>query len=522
MSPRAGKREGGHDGAAVRKLVAVGAGKGGSGVSMFAANLAMFLAQIGKKVALVDANLAEAGLHAWLGLPRPERTVADVLHGRVARAEDALVETRVGGLMFLAGSDDPLLCARAAAADLERLARGIREIDVDFVVVDLPAGLHDLTLGLFADADLPIAVTSATPDSVESTYRLIRGAFLHALVRASRDDGRSFELLDAMIARPGRPPAAREVAAALEGAGSPLSFEAARLAGALHPLLVVNQTKVKSDLQLGDAMVSAAARWMGLTPRFLGSLEWDDNVWLSLRRGQPLVIDYAQTRACKDLERLVRRLLGQDMQDLLAPAPMPQPTENQNLYELLEIYPGASDEEVRRALKRVRDDFGAGSLAVRGACTEAERADYQRRSEEAHARLLDPARRRQYDRQTFPEGFPRPKAEGARAEAAGAKRRAASREPEVVVGGDQIMDGPFLGRLRREKGIELADISARAKISVTYLKAIEEERFPDLPAPVYVRGYVTELARYLKVDPGRAVRDFMNRLESSRRRRGKV
>jgi flagellar biosynthesis protein FlhG len=520
LSPRAGRREGGSDGTAIRKVVAVGSGKGGSGVSMLAANLAMFLAQIGKKVALVDANLAEAGLHAWLGVPRPERTVADVLHGRVARAEDALVETRVGGLMFLAGSDDPLLCARATPADLERLARGIRGIEADFVVADLPAGLHDLTLGLFADADVSIAVTSATPDAVEATYRLMRGAFLHALVRAAHGEERSFALLDAMIVRPGRPPTAREATAALETAGSPLGAEAARLAGASHPLLVVNQTKVKSDLQLGDAMVSAAARWMGLTPRFLGSLEWDDNVWLALRRGQPLVIDYAQTRACKDLERIVRRLLGQDLQELLAPSAVPQPTESQNLYELLEIYPGASDEEVRRALKRVRDDFGAGSLAVRGACTEAERADYQRRSEEAHAQLLDPARRRQYDRQIFPAGFPGPRPEGKGAVAA-PKRRAASRESDVVVGGDQIMDGPFLGRLRREKGIELADISSRAKISVGYLKAIEEERFADLPAPVYVRGYVTELARYLKVDPNRAVRDFMNRLEASRRRRGR-
>ena len=42
-----------------------------------------------------------------------------------------------------------------------------------------------------------------------------------------------------------------------------------------------------------------------------------------------------------------------------------------------------------------------------------------------------------------------------------------------------------------------------------YLKAIEEERFEDLPAPVYVRGFVTEYARYLKINSQRAVEDFM-------------
>ena len=57
--------------------------------------------------------------------------------------------------------------------------------------------------------------------------------------------------------------------------------------------------------------------------------------------------------------------------------------------------------------------------------------------------------------------------------------------------------------------------SNRAKISKSYLKAIEEERFEDLPAPVFIRGFVTEYARFLKIDPHRAVRDFMAKFDAA-------
>ena len=43
-----------------RRIIAICSPKGGSGASMMATNLAVFLAQIGKTVVLVDANMLDA------------------------------------------------------------------------------------------------------------------------------------------------------------------------------------------------------------------------------------------------------------------------------------------------------------------------------------------------------------------------------------------------------------------------------------------------------------------------------
>lgn len=470
---------------------------------------------------LVDCNLPGPGLVHWLGMPWPELTICDVLRDRKARLQDVLVETPITGLKLVAGARD-YICGRDLEPQIyENLLAQIRSIQSDFVLVDLPAGLNELSLRMSVDADAMLTVVMPAPDSVEATYRLVMAAFVTRLMHHPRCTEQTKEVLETLASRPGKPPNVRDVLAELERIDLEMHAEARRLASSFHPLLIVNQLRVKSDEVIGEALVSAAARWQGLIPRYLGLVDWDDNVWLSLRRGQPFLVGFPQSRASRGLEQIVRRMLSLDFRDLFVEMKLPPPTEKQNLYELLEIYPGASEEEVRRALKRVRDYFGAGGLAVRGVCSDEDREEYQRLAEEAHATLVDKSKRRAYDRRIFPDGFPTGR-EKLVAVPHGMKERVSRPHdslPRVELRDDQLVDGAFLGDIRKQRGVELIDISNRAKISVSYLQAIEEERFDDLPAPVYVRGFVTEFARYLKIDPNRAAVDFMAKYESHQKHR---
>ena len=80
---------------------------------------------------------------------------------------------------------------------------------------------------------------------------------------------------------------------------------------------------------------------------------------------------------------------------------------------------------------------------------------------------------------------------------------------------DAEMTGEFLRKIRQTRGIELSDISQRTKISERYLRAIEEERFADMPAAVYVRGYVMEYARALRMDAHRVTESYLARYRKS-------
>lgn len=68
--------------------------------------------------------------------------------------------------------------------------------------------------------------------------------------------------------------------------------------------------------------------------------------------------------------------------------------------------------------------------------------------------------------------------------------------------------GDRLVALRRERGKTLSDVESATKIMGRMLTALENNRFDELPASVYVRGYIQNYAQYLGVDPAPLLEEF--------------
>ena len=66
------------------------------------------------------------------------------------------------------------------------------------------------------------------------------------------------------------------------------------------------------------------------------------------------------------------------------------------------------------------------------------------------------------------------------------------------------------------RGIEIADIAEQTKVSISYLRSLEEEVFDSLPAAVYVRGFVTAYARAIGLDAEKVAESYMSRFEDAR------
>ena len=76
--------------------------------------------------------------------------------------------------------------------------------------------------------------------------------------------------------------------------------------------------------------------------------------------------------------------------------------------------------------------------------------------------------------------------------------------------------GGFFRRLRELRRLSIEEVANLTKISKTYLSAIEAETFEKLPAPVFVRGFVTQLCRTLKIPPEKAAPGYMTRFLQAR------
>lgn len=69
--------------------------------------------------------------------------------------------------------------------------------------------------------------------------------------------------------------------------------------------------------------------------------------------------------------------------------------------------------------------------------------------------------------------------------------------------------GSWLRRQREVREITLREIAQESKISLRYLEAIEQDREGVLPAPVFVRGFLREYARFVGLDPDEVINYHM-------------
>lgn len=494
-------------------IIAFAAGRGGTGRSLLAANVAVYLAQTGKKVVAVDADPAGGSLHLLLGAQRPPRGFGEFLRGKVEGITELIVDTPVAGVGLVGGEGSAFGTTRPKQTAKGILA-ALNTLEVDFVVLDLGPPDSTIVLDLWLAADVPILVTLPDPASIEATYRFAKSGFIRRL-RTTRG-------LDKLVTNPQGPPrAALDLYRAARDASGPadrLEQEIRRY----RPRFIVNQTRTLPDLKLGTWMSAAARRRLGHTFEYLGHVESDETVWLAARRRRPLMAEYPDAKVAKNIERIARRVLSGESERPSGVSTGPlRLDEEQTYYEILETEPGVSDEEVRRAYRTLKDIYASTSPVVAGLYDEQELADLHARANAAHDTLFAPERRRLYDL-ALPEAD---LARAVRAAAANSARRPNSllpspggddrpESPEPVIELGDDVSGAVLRKIREARGIELSDIAHRTKISERHLKAIEEERFGDMPAAVYVRGYVLEYARSIRVDAPRAAESYLRRFNA--------
>ncbi len=69
--------------------------------------------------------------------------------------------------------------------------------------------------------------------------------------------------------------------------------------------------------------------------------------------------------------------------------------------------------------------------------------------------------------------------------------------------------GTWLRRQREVREIDLREIADSTKVSMSYLRAFEEDRFDVLPAPVFAKGFLRQYARYVGLDPEEVVNFYL-------------
>ena len=300
---------------AKRAIWAVGGGKGGIGKTILTTNMAVYLSWLNKKVVVIDMDLGGANLHTSLGIGTPKKTLSDLLLGRVENIHDLVQETPIKNLHLISGAQDPVGIANMRHMHKTRLLRKFKEIEADYILLDLGAGTTFNTLDFFLYADRKIVVVTPEPTSIENAYRFMKSAF-YRMLRSSTHSPKVRQVIEqAMNER-----STRNISTPKD-----LLHEVTRLSpedGSLlqehmkqfYISLVVNQVRVKTEGDIGTSIEMVCERYFGMKVDYMGYLPYDNAVWQSIKRRSPFIVDTPNAMAVTHLEGILRSLIRSQAQ----------------------------------------------------------------------------------------------------------------------------------------------------------------------------------------------------------------
>ncbi len=87
----------------------------------------------------------------------------------------------------------------------------------------------------------------------------------------------------------------------------------------------------------------------------------------------------------------------------------------------------------------------------------------------------------------------------------------ATSDLELAILNETEWSGAFLRRVREARRLAPEDIMTATRITRVYLSAIEEECFAKLPAPVYIRGFIMQIAKILRLPAEQVTATYLER-----------
>jgi flagellar biosynthesis protein FlhG len=153
--------------------IAITSGKGGVGKTNVAINLAVSLARLRHRVAILDADFGLGNVDVLLGLA-PSAHIGHVLSGEKKIAEILVAGPR--GVQLIPASSGMGQLTALTGLQWDRLGDALDEIadDFDYLIIDTGAGISGNVIDAIRIATRVLVVTSLEPTAVVDAYAVIK------------------------------------------------------------------------------------------------------------------------------------------------------------------------------------------------------------------------------------------------------------------------------------------------------------------------------------------------------------
>lgn len=243
------------------RVIVITSGKGGVGKTTTTANLGMALANMGEKVALIDADIGLRNLDLALGLEnRIVYDIVDVVEGRAEVRKALIKDKRNQNLALLPAAQT----RDKSAVNPDQIRQVIADLETEgytFIILDCPAGIEQGFKNATAGAKEAIVVINPEMSSV-------------------RDADRIIGLLESQELR--------------------------------NPMLIVNRLRPKMVKSQDALSVEDVQEVLGSSVKLIGVIPDDEAIIVSTNRGEPVSMSEGSL-AGQAYRNIARRLKGEQI-----------------------------------------------------------------------------------------------------------------------------------------------------------------------------------------------------------------
>lgn len=230
-----------------------------------------------------------------------------------------------------------------------------------------------------------------------------------------------------------------------------------------------------------------------------------------------------------------------------------------NYYEILEVERDAPQNEIHQAYQRAKATYSTDNPALYSMFSKEEARELSRMIEEAYSVLGNHTARKSYDDSLTQMPAARPAQNVAPVQTYSTPQTTTVHTPSADLNaGDSIgdsyivrkreaptsslppgtartalstykidesleasfrdaedWDGKLIAKVRNYKGVGIEQVSEATRISKTYLNALEANDYKKLPAPVFVRGFVVQVARILGLNENKVASSYIKILKAT-------
>ena len=154
------------------EVIVITSGKGGVGKTTTTANVGTGLAQLNKKVVLIDTDIGLRNLDVVMGLEnRIVYNLVDVVEGN-CKIKQALIKDKKYPELYLLPSAQTRDKTSVSPEQMKKLTDELRE-EFDYILLDCPAGIEQGFKNAIAGADRAIVVTTPEANEVKKTELIV-------------------------------------------------------------------------------------------------------------------------------------------------------------------------------------------------------------------------------------------------------------------------------------------------------------------------------------------------------------